>query len=491
MTTGARSALIAAAWTLAAATASGQTIGDAPAPPPAPAGGAIVLEHVEVPGEIALGTMSVRVWANLRAPETAEAIDGASLVFDDGDAAGTVEMEPVDGAFDSDEEEVVATVDTYAWVRDGAHEWRLRASAAGAAPEIVGQGAIRVKNRIATPDLVLFDNRGSAQAWIGSGAGGFAPTATLESGLPGFPPALADADGDRLLDVVWPTTSQGVVIWKNRGGGRFEPMRTLHLGTDTAAGAVGDVDGDGRPDLVTAGVGRTLEIRSGLDDPPSFSAPLTLAPEHVAIADLDGDGKPEICLALLGLEDGEVQVWSRDKEAGWLPRGRLEPPPGGRGRVLRLSPAPGGAPGLMVLSGNEKEGTLESWGPPADTESESGPVCRTRYRLSDEPIELVAGRFAEDLPWVLLLREGAASVLYGVRERDGIRRMGSLEGVPGSVAALDLDGDGDDDLVTGGGDLRLWINVRGREFREAGESPYLLDASVVALVAGNLDERGS
>jgi hypothetical protein len=69
--------------------------------------------------------------------------------------------------------------------------------------------------------------------------------------------------------------------------------------------------------------------------------------------------------------------------------------------------------------------------------------------------------------------------------------MGFLEGVPGTVAVLDLDGDGDDDLVTGGADLRLWINVRGTDFREAGESPYLLEASVVALVAGNLDERGS
>lgn len=489
MTNAARGALAAVA--LAVTPASGQTIGDAPAPPPAAGPAAIVLEHVEAPGEIALGTMAVRFWAALHLPDAGGSLAGASLVFGDGDAAGTVEMRPLDGSFDSPTEEVVGTVDTYAWVRDGAHEWRLRANAAGGPDEIVGQGAIRVKGRIATPDLVLFDSGGAAHAWIGSGAGGFTPATTFESGPPGFPPLLADADGDRLPDVVWPTANQGVVIWKNRGGGRFEPLRTLPLGAEPVAGAVGDLDGDGKPDLVTATTARTLEIRSGLDDPPVFFTQLTLAPERLAITDLDGDGVPEICVALLGLQDGEAQVWSRDDEAGWLPLGRLESPPGGRGRIQRLVPAPGGSPGLLVLSGDEQEGRLESWGPPADTESKSGTVCRTRYRVPGEPIELVAGRFAEDVPWVLVVREGASSVLYGVRERDGIRRMGFLEGVPGAVGVLDLDGDGDDDLVTGGGDLRLWINVRGEEFREAGESPYLLETSVVALVAGNLDERGS
>jgi hypothetical protein len=475
----------------AAAPVSGQTIGDAPAPPPAPAGGAIVLEHVEAPGEIALGTMAVRVWAALRLPRPEAALAGASLVFGDGDAAGTVEMRALDGAFDSPEEEVVATVDTYAWVRDGAHEWHLSARASDRGPEIVGQGAIRVKGRISTPDLVLFDNRGGAQAWIGSGAGGFTPATPFESGPPGFPPVLADADGDRLPDVIWPTaTAQSVVIWKNRGAGRFEPFRTLPLDAEPVAGAVADVDGDGKPDLVTVTSARALEIRSGLDDPPVFAAELTLAPERVAVADLDGDGVPEICLALLGLQDGEIQVWTRDAAAGWLPTGRLEAPPGGRGRVLRMIPAPSGA-GLIVLTGDETEGRLESWGPPADTESESGPVCRTRYRVSGEPVELVAGRFAEDAGWLLVVREGSRSGLYGVRERDGLRKMGSLDGVPGTVGVLDLDGDGDDDLVTGGADLRLWINVRGTDFREAGESPYLLESPVAALVAGNLDERGS
>jgi hypothetical protein len=67
--------------------------------------------------------------------------------------------------------------------------------------------------------------------------------------------------------------------------------------------------------------------------------------------------------------------------------------------------------------------------------------------------------------------------------------MGSLPVEPRTLALLNLDGDGDDDLVTAGEDLRLWINVRGESFFEAGESPYRIRAPIVALLAEDLDER--
>ena len=88
------------------------------------------------------------------------------------------------------------------------------------------------------------------------------------------------------------------------------------------------------------------------------------------------------------------------------------------------------------------------------------------------------------------MREPEATTVYEARERQVVRRL-EIEGDdPVAFAVLDLDGDGDDDLVTGGDELRVWINLQGRDLREAGDSPYLLDSPVVALVAGNLDERG-
>ena len=69
------------------------------------------------------------------------------------------------------------------------------------------------------------------------------------------------------------------------------------------------------------------------------------------------------------------------------------------------------------------------------------------------------------------------------------RKVGSIDKAPETIVALDLDGDGDDDLATAADDLRLWINVGSAEFREAGESPYLLQSPVIALSSGSLDER--
>jgi hypothetical protein len=466
-----------------------QAISGAPAEPRGSAA-AVVLDHFEAPKEIALGTMALRVWAVLRQEGGAASITGAEMRFGDGDDAQAVPMEALDGAFDSPIEEAVGTVDTYSWVQDGQHKWELSATTDVGAPAVVSRGVIRVKGRISTPDLLLFDARGTAQPWIGSGAGGFAPSGELESGLPAFAPCLTDWDKDGLVDIVGPTEHGRVRIWKNRGSGRFEAVRTLEIGRETVCGVFGDVDGDGRADLVTATARQTLEVRRALADDPDFATSLTLAPEHLALADLTGDGRAEICVALLGLSQGEIQVWTEGENGFWAPSHRLEAPPEGRGRIRQLVPGRGGS-GLLVVSEIPGEAMLESWVPPADTKAVSVPVCRARYRVPGEPVQVVAGRFSEETRWAAAVREGPGAALYGIREPAELVVLGTLEEVPEAVGVLDLDGDGDDDLVTGGSELRLWINVRGEELREAGESPYLLDSPVVALACGNLDERGS
>ena len=111
-------------------------------------------------------------------------------------------------------------------------------------------------------------------------------------------------------------------------------------------------------------------------------------------------------------------------------------------------------------------------------------------RREGEPLGAVAGRFSDpaEPSWLVWVRRDDRVELLEVPRTGTPRRCGELPAVPTAVAVLDLDGDGDDDLATGGEDLRLWINVRGEGFREAGESPYLLEAPVVALVTGSLDE---
>jgi hypothetical protein len=463
-----------------------------PAPPAGvPAGWEVKL--VEAPREIGLGTMSVNVWAHVGRPG-AEPVPACVLVLKDQAGAATyVDMQPVDGVMDKPAEEVVATIDTYTWVREGAHSWEIRATSATGAPTVLAHGAIRVKPRVSTPDLVLMDEGGLVQPWVGSGAGGFTPGAAQETGAPGGAPMIVDVDGDHLLDLVVPSRDGSIRLLQNAGNGRLEPGREIPLPLDLAASAVGDVDGDGAADLVTASASGTLEIRFSLSDDPGAAVELPLAPDRVQVADLDGNGKGEIYVAMVGISDGEVQVVRPGPGGDWTVMGTLSPPEGGRGRVREMQRIPGlfgRGDGLLVLSTREGEGTLESWGCRADTGTEPG--LRTGVRLAGEPIGLTCGRFLGPgaLPVrIVLIREGRGAELIAIGKDDVPRRVGSIDKAPEAIVALDLDGDGDDDLATAADDLRLWINVGGTEFREAGESPYLLQSPVIALSSGSLDER--
>jgi hypothetical protein len=473
----------------AAVPARGIAAAEAGAPTPKPA--AWEVTHVEAPREIGLGTMAVRMWARVarKGPDPAPAC--VLVLTDDGGRETHVDMAPVEGA-PGGAAEVVATIDTYTWVREGSHAWRIQAVAPSGPPAVLARGAIRVKPRVATPDLVLVDARGIVRPWVGSGAGGFTPGDAFDAGPPGGPPMVVDIDGDRLLDLAVPTRDGHVQLLENRGNGRLEPGRDIEGVVDLAACAVGDVDGDGRPDLVTASATGGLEIRLDLADDPAASVALPLAPDCLEVADLDGNGVGEIYAGLVGLADGEVHVVRR-AGAEWEVAGSLSPPEGGRGRVRRLLRIPavrGRADDLLVLSARDEEGTLESWGRGADTGTVPG--LRTGVRLAGEPIGLTCGRFlGPGAPPVriVLVREGRGADLIAIGEDDVPRRVGWIDEAPDAVAPLDLDGDGDDDLATAADDLRLWINVGGTEFREAGESPYLLESPGIALASGSLDER--
>lgn len=479
----------------AAPRAGAQTISDAARPHPANEASATwSVDHVEAPTEIAIGTMAIRIWVRVSRTGTRGRVDGLTLVLP-GDGNERIPMEPVDGAFDSEAEEAVATIDTYAWVRDAAHTWEVYAQGH---PTAVARGTIRVRPRISTPDLVLVDTEGRVQSWLGSGAGGFSPGPTVLAGVPVGPLYIGDVNSDRRIDVLLPADDGLLHLFTYRGSGRLEETRTLGLGPGLVDAAFGDVDGDGGSDLVAVFADRRLELRRDLEDFPGATLDLPFAPDGVALADLDGDGRQEVYMALLGLSDGELHAWrppaADDEDAleGVLETvWDLSPPERGRARIRSLVPLrrPGGD-ALLVLSGSGSEGMLESWVFPADIEAVPAPRRERLIRVEGEPLGAVTGRFSDpnQPSWLVWIRSGDRVELLEVPLIGTPRLRGELYGAPSVVSALDLDGDGDDDLVAGGEDLRLWINIQGGDFREAGESPYLLDSPVVALASGSLDE---
>ncbi len=468
-----------------------QAVADLPAVRDAPARDSFVLEWLEAPAEIALGTMAVNVWASV-SRSGSDPLGLVTLVWSHGEGGEErIEMHPIDGALDSPREQLVATVDTYGWTQGGRREFEVRVEDAGSLTRI-GGGAVTVKSRISTPDLFLFDDRGVAHPWLGSGAGGFTSAEILSTGPPSGP-LLADVNADGLSDLVLSGGFGEVFFYQNRGAGRFEAGRSILVSGEIVATVIGDLNGDRQPDLVTAASDRTLEIRLGLADEATQTSQLSLAPDLLEVADVDGDGRPEIVVALLGLQAGEVQIWPRTgaKSTSWAPTIRLVAPSGIRGRVRDLAWVGPDGP-LCILSSSFGDAALESWGPAADTKPGSEPVLLGTTSMPGEPLALLPGRFGREgaTTCLFVVRESETTTVFEYRGREVVRRLEIDGSDPVAFAALDLDADGDDDLVTGGEELRIWINLQAGSFREAGESPYLLDSRVAALVAGSLDERG-
>ena len=65
--------------------------------------------------------------------------------------------------------------------------------------------------------------------------------------------AIADVDGDRLLDIYFVNQLGESELWRNLGSGRFENItRNAGVGLEgriAVAASFGDIDNDGRPDL--------------------------------------------------------------------------------------------------------------------------------------------------------------------------------------------------------------------------------------------------
>ena len=125
-----------------ASVAGAQAISDVPVPVAAKARTDWVLDHLEAPEEIALGTIAVNVWARMLPRGLAAPLVSATLVLEDGDPPERIPMRRVEeGAT-----QFVATLDTYAWVEDAAHSFSVVVTAEDG-EATVGRGTIRAKPR--------------------------------------------------------------------------------------------------------------------------------------------------------------------------------------------------------------------------------------------------------------------------------------------------------------------------------------------------------
>ena len=194
-------------------------------------------------------------------------------------------------------------------------------------------------------------------------------------------------------------------VFLGEGDGGFGTPRVFGLGREPFDVAVTDVDGDGALDLVSAELGiASITVTYGRDD-GTFETDERYAvgdvPRMAAPADYDGDGRLDVLVANLGGNSLSLLYGEGD--------GRFAP-----AETIALSDSP-----RAVLA--------------ADLDG-------------DGRLDIAATNLFDDQVSVLLGLEAGG---FGAESRYPVRPDTQYSARPRSLAAGDLDGDGDVDLITG------------------------------------------
>ena len=143
-----------------------------------------------------------------------------------------------------------------------------------------------------------------------------------------YAPAMADIDGDGLIDMIVGTWRDRLQLYRNVGTATAPLWKmadtafvTITRGTNSTP-AFGDLNGDGTLDLVIGEASGTINLykNTGTKTSPKFElvsdnfqnikVPRRSAP---TLADFDGDGKLDM---LIGTGEGELQLWRNVGAAG-------------------------------------------------------------------------------------------------------------------------------------------------------------------------------
>ena len=222
---------------------------------------------------------------------------------------------------------------------------------------------------------------------------------------------LLDVDCDGKLDAV-STSETGLTVRRAKGDGSFEDAPSLDLGMAPVGmvAVAGDFDGDGATDIVVSGEkmslgGRRLSLvrgdcAKGLRAPVVIADPAPYSIEALATGDLNGDGVADVVVAY------------------WTPPYAVQVLFGGASPLEQTIVSPALTDQAMSLSVGDFDGDGD-----VDVAAAGNPPSSLR----------------------LLLNDGAGNLT----ETAGVPLAGWMQ----AMAAIDLDGDGADELVTVQGTL--------------------------------------
>jgi hypothetical protein len=326
------------------------------------------------------------------------------------------------------------------------------------------------------------------QVFRNDGVGGLGAPPYAAAGAVPDHVASGRFDADLLPDLVVTNTGANTVsVLLGQGGGRLAAPVALATGAGPSDVAVGDVDGDGKDDLVTANFGAgTVSFLRGAGDGTFLAKVDTDAgggASSVAIGDFDGDGDGDVLVA--SNTDATTYLLESNGDGTLAPkvtvtalRGSLQAADVDADGKLDLVLFASGAVQLLLGNGDGTFGTpIPKWTTAAyglgEVTSAAGlefvaedpysypSVVRTWNRTTGTTYTSVASRqhpaelFAITLPDAT--GDGKAEItMQGVLLNVGINAADGTDlatasyatgYLPKAALAVDLDGDGRDDLV--------------------------------------------
>jgi len=145
---------------------------------------------------------------------------------------------------------------------------------------------------------------------LGNGDGTFQPAQNYPAGIAPSDVAIADLNGDGILDLAVANSAynQGwYTILLGKGDGTFQPAVSYQLTGAAYSVAVGDFNLNGIPDLVI-GASPYMSILLGVGD-GTFQPPINYpGMGTVAIGDMNGDGKPDLVSSGVGTDAVSVML---------------------------------------------------------------------------------------------------------------------------------------------------------------------------------------
>jgi hypothetical protein len=367
------------------------------------------------------------------------------------------------------------------------------------------------------------------QTLVHDGQGGFTTGQVFDSGHPHDSISTGDLTGDGSPDVIARRCSNScdIALWRNRGQGNLVSPRVVPLTTTTGMVTLADVDGDASLDILVDTPDEILPLLSS-NGFLEGTAVRVLGAYHAA-ADVDLDGDQDILTA----DSHRDTVSYLENASGEFLAPRSFPSVSGPYRLFLRELDGEGGPDLVVGHANSQ--TIEVF------RNAGGGSFVSSFRWTSEkrnglPLEITGGDLDGDGKAEVIVstaledmyifenngngsfespelfqQQGfsvAAADLEGDGDLDivassGIVRANRGDGtfeprffiasIPGAqVLAIDLDGDGDPDpiiLEPNGEQLVVIANLGGMRF-EAGRS-YVTGQRPGPVVAGDLDSDGS